>query len=215
MERFSINEVNHKKIDDLLEVYSLYVSGNLPNALKQSVNDMFSGINDKVKEAYEKKVNIDEFSGILNNVTELFLTEKEIVEEALKYIEAAIPKDVPVSVCTFNGFACIQKRVGIKSTEVEEALNVSKEEADKLMRNGFISTYVDVIYRKKILKILSEEKKRLGGVSFYVSDVYAMTFRKFYDIDVNFCIPLHNLDEDIIKEILYVAERLGEITFTV
>lgn len=211
--KFTFEEGLNKKGTDLLAAYTIYMNESTPEIVKRSLGEMMRrDINAKrVRNAFEDGDTVEEFEAVLRQYSTYMRSNADVVNEALDFVRANLPADLEAETMKKSNKVVIQKRVGMKQTQVEDYFGVDKARASSLMANGFVSTFLDTYIRKKVNIILADQAKLLDGVKVDVSAVYKVDGRNMFNMNVDFTLTPKDLDTDMIDRVVRVIGYLEGI----
>ena len=215
MKEFKREDDLSKKGTEMLEAYQVYINPTTPNLVRESIKAyMVKEKAVKVVDAVNKGVTASEFENILKSYSCYMKGNADFCEDALEFVQSFMEENckTPYTTAKNNYYITVQRRIGLKSTEVEEIFGVSSGKANQMCYDGFVKTFVDTYMRKKANKVIAKYQEKLDRVAVVVkvSDVYRVQGRKLYDIDIDFRIAPKSLTAEACEVIVEVLNELTE-----
>lgn len=215
MKEFVRQEGLNKKGIDMLDAYQVYINPMTPTLVRESIKEyMLKEKSVKVTEVVKKSVPLAEFEDILKSYSCYMKGNADFCEDAFGFVQNFMERNcaTPYTTAKNNYYITVQRRIGLKSTEVETLFDVSSGKANQMFSDGFVKTFVDTYMRKKANEVIAKYQERLDKCAVVVkmSDVYKVQGRKMCDIDIDFRIAPKNLTVESCKVIVDVLNELTE-----
>ena len=205
MADFKFSRNINAKGKDIIAAYETYICKDTPDFVRNAVKVAL--MKEKCKGVYEAVNNpcsIEDFREIVAAYNGYNTGDAEFQAEAMKFVEENLDKDIQASVVKSGATkVLVQKRVGMKLSEVQNYFGVTEAKAKQMFSYGFIETFVDTFIRKQVNEILA--RVEIPDVSIKVSDVYKVPERNLYNLDINFRVAPSKLNSDMCK---YISEAL-------
>jgi len=199
----------NKKGEDLLEAYKIYMAKELPEIVLAGTKQVLMTEKSKaVRDAIREEVSVDEFENVLRSYKAYMKGDAEFVGDAMAYVQETMGESNKYTIVRKGNSVVVQRRVGIKASEVAELFGVTPTKATTLVNNGFIETFVDTYIRKKVNLVVNKYEALLDGVKVKTSDVFKVDGRKLFDIDVDFYISPSELNSDTCEKLNRVLEAI-------
>lgn len=209
MSEFVKIEGLNKKGEELLEAYKIYMAKELPEIILSATRTALLAERSRdVVSAVKDEVPVDEFEKVLRSYKAYMKGDAEFIGDAMVYLQDNMGNTTRYTIVRKGNNAVVQKRVGMKASEIPEAFGVTPTEASKLVSSGFIETFVDVFIRKKVNDVIKKYETLLDGVKVKTSDVYKLEGRKVFDIDVDFYVSPSTLNSETCEKLNRVIEAL-------
>ena len=211
MSEFVKIEGLNKKGEDLLEAYKIYMAKQLPEIVLAGTKQVLLTEKSKaVREAINNEVDVEEFENILRSYKAYMKGDAEFVGDAMTYVQETMGENNAYTILRRGNNVVVQKRVGMRASEVAETFGITSTRAATLVNNGFVETFVDTYMRKKINQVIEKYEALLDGIKVKCSDVYKVDGRKLFDIDVDFYISPSSLNSDTCEKLNRVIEALDK-----
>lgn len=209
MSEFVKVEGLNKKGEDLLEAYKIYMAKELPEIVLAGTKQMLLTERSRaVCDAIRNEVTVEEFENVLRSYKAYMKGDAEFVGDAMVYVQENMGESNKYTIVRRGNSVVVQRRVGIRASEVAELFGVSPTKANSLVNNGFIETFVDTYMRKKVAAVVEKYSALLDGVKVKTSDVYKLDGRKVFDIDVDFYISPSSINSDTCEKLNRVLEAI-------
>lgn len=211
MSEFVKIEGLNKKGEDLLEAYKIYMAKQLPEIVLSGTKQVLLTEKSKaVREAIRNEVPVDEFENILRSYKAYMKGDAEFVGDAMIYVQENMGESNAYTILKKGNNVVVQKRVGMRASEVAETFGITPSRASTLVANGFVETFVDTYMRKKINQVIEKYESLLDGIKVKCSEVYKVDGRKLFDIDVDFYIAPSSLNSETCEKLNRVIEALDK-----
>ena len=161
-----------------------------------------------VRDAVRDEVSVEEFENILRSYKAYMKGDAEFVGDAMAYIQENMGENNKYTIVRKGNSVVVQRRVGIRASEVAEIFGVTPTKATSLVNTGFIETFVDTYMRKKVNAVVEKYNALLDGIKVKTSDVYKLDGRKVFDIDVDFYISPSAINSDTCEKLNRVLEAI-------
>lgn len=209
MKTFEIVNGYNKKGQDLVDAYKIVKDGQLPALVIEATKSALIAERSKaIGQAVKNDVTLEEFEDIVRGYKAYMKGDSEFVEDAMEYLEENMVTKTPYSLVKKTSSVYVQHRIGIKSTDIPTIFGVDSCKAGQMIRSGFIETFVDTYYRKKINEVVKKYEELVSPHKVKLSDVYKVEGRNLFNIDVNICVSPSNIDNDTCDKIARVLEAL-------
>lgn len=194
---------------DMIEAYKIFINPTIPAIVKESLKGTFLGEKAKdVREAVKNEVSLEDFETVLKTYSVYMKGNSDFVGDAMEYVQENMHTSATYTVLKKTASVVVQKRVGLKATEVEEIFGVDARRAHMLVASSFVETFVDTFMRKKIMQTIEKHKDLLHDVKVNVSNTYKVDGRNMFDINVDFCISPSKLTSETCERVARVVEAL-------
>lgn len=209
MKTFEIVNGYNKKGQDLVDAYKIVKDGQLPALVIEATKAaLISERSKAIGQAVKNDVTLEEFEDVVKGYKAYMKGDAEFVEDAMEYLEENMVTKTPYSLVKKTSSVYVQHRIGIKSTDIPTIFGVDSYKASQMIRSGFIETFVDTYYRKKINEVVKKYEELISPHKVKLSDVYKVEGRNLFNIDVNICVSPSNIDDDTCDKITRVLEAL-------
>lgn len=209
MSEFVKVEGLNKKGEDLLEAYKIYMEKKLPEIVLAGTKQVLMTEKSKaVRDAIREEVSVEEFEEVLRSYKAYMKGDAEFVGDAMVYVQENMGENNTYTILRKGNSVVVQKRVGMRASEVAEVFGVTPTRANSLVNSGFIETFVDTYMRKKVNQVVTKYETLLDGIKVKCSEVYKVDGRKLFDIDVDFYIAPSVLNSETCEKLNRVLEAL-------
>ena len=209
MKTFEMVNGYNKKGQDLVDAYKIIKDGQLPSIVIEATKSaLMSERSKSIGQAVRNDVSLEEFEEIVRGYKAYMKGDSEFVEDAMEYIESNMVTKTPFTLVKKTSSVYVQHRIGIKASDIPVIFGVDTTKANQMIRSGFIETFVDTYYRKKINEVVKKYEELISPHKVKLSDVYKVEGRNLFNIDVNICVSPSNIDDETCDKISRVLEAL-------